>query len=131
MFRRPRAREPARAGLSEGSRSAADAPAGPGGQPSAPTLAHQWTLELGQRPEHVEHQAAAAVAEAIEGEVGALLEQAHAGTGGKPVAPPSASKASVNVFTRTKPALATVQGNYRLTAQGAATHARELARSSP
>ena len=66
MFRRPRAREPARAGVSEGSRSAADAPAGPGGQPSAPTLAHQWTLELGQRPEHVEHQAAAAVVVSIE-----------------------------------------------------------------
>ena len=62
-------------------------------------------------------EAAAAVAEAIESEVGALLEQAHAGSGGKPVAPASASKPSVNLFTRGKPAIATVQGNYRITAR--------------
>jgi benzoyl-CoA 2,3-epoxidase subunit A len=71
-------------------------------------------------------EAAAAVAEAIESEVGALLEQAHAGTGGKPVAPASASKASVNIFTRAKPALATVQGNHRITAQGASSDVRHI-----
>jgi len=71
-------------------------------------------------------EAAAAVAEAIESEVGALLEQAHAGSGGKPVAPASASKASVNIFTRAKPALATVQGNYRITAPGASSDVRHI-----
>jgi len=71
-------------------------------------------------------EAGASVAEAIESEVGALLEQAHSGTGGKPVAPASASKASVNIFTRAKPALATVQGNYRITAHGASSDVRHI-----
>jgi benzoyl-CoA 2,3-dioxygenase component A len=71
-------------------------------------------------------EAAAGVVEAIESEVGALLEQAHAGTGGKPVAPASAAKASVNIFTRGKPAIATVQGNYRITAQGASSDVRHI-----
>jgi benzoyl-CoA 2,3-epoxidase subunit A len=68
----------------------------------------------------------AGVAEAIEGEVGALLEQAHAGSGGKPVAPASASKPVVNLFTRSKPAIATVQGNYRITATGSLSDVRHI-----
>jgi benzoyl-CoA 2,3-dioxygenase component A len=71
-------------------------------------------------------EAAAAVVEAIEGEVGALLEKAHAGTGGKPVAPASASKATVNIFSRAKPAVATVQGNYRITAQHGSSDVRHI-----
>src|SRR5262245_61158196 len=71
-------------------------------------------------------EAAGAIEEAIESEVGSLLELAHAGTGGKPVAPASASKASVNIFTRAKPALAAVQGNYRITAQGASSDVRHI-----
>jgi benzoyl-CoA 2,3-epoxidase subunit A len=68
----------------------------------------------------------AGVAEAIEGEVGALLEQAHAGSGGKPVAPASASKPVVNLFTRSKPAIATVQGNFRITAAGSSSDVRHI-----
>jgi benzoyl-CoA 2,3-epoxidase subunit A len=49
-------------------------------------------------------------------EVAALLASAHAGAGGKAVAPPSADKAAVKLFTRSKPLVATVQGNFRLTA---------------
>ena len=71
-------------------------------------------------------EAAAAAAEAIEGEIGALLERAHSGTGGKLVAPASASKPTVNIFTRARPAIATVQGNYRITAQNGSSDVRHI-----
>ena len=71
-------------------------------------------------------EAAAGIAEAIEGEVGALLEKAHAGSGGKPIAPASASKPVINLFTRGKPAIATVQGNYRITAAGSSSEVRHI-----
>jgi benzoyl-CoA 2,3-epoxidase subunit A len=45
-----------------------------------------------------------------------LLALAHAGLGGKAVAPASAAKPAVNVFRRDKPAIAVVQGNFRITA---------------
>ena len=48
----------------------------------------------------------------------ALLEEARKGLGGKPVAPHSASKPTVNLYNRSKPANATVTGNFRLTACG-------------
>lgn len=53
--------------------------------------------------------------EALDDEVERLLAEAHSGVGGRSMAPASASKASVNLFNRLKPATATVQGNYRLT----------------
>ncbi|MBI3701681.1 MAG: benzoyl-CoA 2,3-epoxidase subunit BoxA [Afipia sp.] len=53
--------------------------------------------------------------EAIEDEVARLLEEARKGLGGKPVAPYSASKPTVNLYNRGKPAIATVTGNFRLT----------------
>ncbi len=53
--------------------------------------------------------------EAIDADVQALIDGAHLGAGGKSVAPASASKPSVNLFNRDKPAIATVTGNYRLT----------------
>ena len=64
--------------------------------------------ELGDA--HAEHSV-----EALEGEVEALLARAHTGVGGKAIAPASASKPSVNLFNRGKPAIATVTGIYRLT----------------
>ena len=45
----------------------------------------------------------------------ALLEEARKGLGGKPVAPHSAGKPTVNLYNRGKPATATVTGNFRLT----------------
>ena len=51
----------------------------------------------------------------LEGEAGDLLRAAHAGGGGRAAAPASASKPVVNLFTRAKPAVATVQGNFRIT----------------
>jgi benzoyl-CoA 2,3-dioxygenase component A len=69
---------------------------------------------------------ASAIAEAIEAEVGALLEAAHAGSGGKPVAPASAAKPTINLYTRQKAALATVQGNFRITASEAESDVRHI-----
>jgi benzoyl-CoA 2,3-epoxidase subunit A len=61
-------------------------------------------------------EAATATVQAVEDEVEKLLTSAHSGMGGKAVAPASASKPSVNLYRRDKPALATVQGNFRITA---------------
>jgi len=64
--------------------------------------------------------------EAHDEAVAALLAEAHKGTGGKPNAPKTASKASVNLYTPGKPATATVQGNYRLTAADSDTDVRHI-----
>ena len=53
--------------------------------------------------------------EALDSEVEKLLAAAHAGVGGKSKAPASASKPSINLFNLGHPAIASVQGNYRLT----------------
>lgn len=53
--------------------------------------------------------------EALDDTVAALLAEAHAGAGGAARPPASAAKPSVNMYTMDKPAVATVQGNYRLT----------------
>jgi benzoyl-CoA 2,3-dioxygenase component A len=71
-------------------------------------------------------EAAAAVSEAVEAEVGALLETAHAGSGGRPVAPVTADKPTINLYTRRKPAVATVQGNFRITAADAESDVRHI-----
>ena len=57
------------------------------------------------------------VIEALDDAVAALLAEAHAGAGGRAKAPASAAKPTVNLFTISKPTTATVQGNYRLTAE--------------
>ncbi|MFZ5731404.1 MAG: benzoyl-CoA 2,3-epoxidase subunit BoxA [Pseudomonadota bacterium] len=67
-----------------------------------------------------------AAIEALEDEIGALLEEARKGLGGKAVAPSSASKPTVNLYNRGKPARATVTGNFRLTAEGAESDIRHL-----
>lgn len=64
--------------------------------------------------------------EAIDDEVEALITTAHGGAGGKSAAPRSASKPSVNLFNRAKPAIATVTGSYRLTAEDASTDIRHV-----
>lgn len=53
--------------------------------------------------------------EALDDEMAKLLADAHAGAGGKAKAPPSAGKASINLYNLGNPAEMTVQGNYRLT----------------
>lgn len=64
--------------------------------------------------------------EAMEDEISSLLAEAHAGTGGKPVAPASAAKPSINLFSRSNPATATVQGNFRLTDPEAESDVRHI-----
>lgn len=64
--------------------------------------------------------------EAIDAEVDALLTKAHGGAGGKSVAPRTASKPSVNLYNREKPAVATVRGNYRLTHDTADNDVRHI-----
>jgi len=71
-------------------------------------------------------EAADAAIEALDDEVAALLAEAHQGAGGASKAPASASKPSVNLFTRSNAAVATVQGNYRLTAEGADSDVRHI-----
>jgi len=53
--------------------------------------------------------------EAIDDAVAALLAEAHKGAGGRPIAPSSAAKPSINLYNLGKPAVATVTGNISLT----------------
>ena len=53
--------------------------------------------------------------EGLDEDISALLAEAHSGTGGKPVAPATAGKPTINMYTLGKPARAKVQGNFRLT----------------
>ncbi|MEP0943329.1 MAG: benzoyl-CoA 2,3-epoxidase subunit BoxA [Rhizobiaceae bacterium] len=53
--------------------------------------------------------------EALDDDIAKLLAEAHAGAGGRAKAPVSASKASINLHSISKPAEMVVQGNYRLT----------------
>jgi benzoyl-CoA 2,3-epoxidase subunit A len=59
-------------------------------------------------------------------DVEALLASAHAGAGGKVIAPVSAAKPAVNLFRREKPAIATVQGNFRITADSTESDIRHI-----
>ena len=47
--------------------------------------------------------------------IAALLAEAHKGAGGKPRAPATAAKPTINLYTIGSPVEAVVQGNYRLT----------------
>jgi benzoyl-CoA 2,3-dioxygenase component A len=64
--------------------------------------------------------------EALDEAVAALLAEAHAGAGGRAKAPATATKPTINLYTLAKPAVATVQGNYRLTAKGADSDVRHI-----
>ncbi len=64
--------------------------------------------------------------EAIDAAVAQLLAEAHAGAGGRTRAPASASKPSVNLHPLSKPAEATVVGNYRLTAAESESDVRHI-----
>lgn len=64
--------------------------------------------------------------EALEDDVSKLLEEARKGLGGRPVAPRSASKPTVNLYNRARPATATVTGNFRLTDANADSDVRHI-----
>lgn len=84
-----------------------------------------WS-ELPAQEELPADEAAGAAIEALEDEVSALLEEARKGLGGKAPAPASASKPTVNLYNRGKPAKATVVGNFRLTHADAETDVRHI-----
>ena len=67
-----------------------------------------------------------AAMEALDAEVGAMLADAHKGSGGKAVAPQSAAKPSVSLYSRAKPLEAIVQGNFRITAAAADSDIRHI-----
>ncbi len=71
-------------------------------------------------------EASSAAVQAVEDEVEQMLAAAHAGTGGKAVAPHSAAKPAINLFRRDKPAVATVQGNFRITAADTGSDVRHI-----
>ena len=64
--------------------------------------------------------------ESIDQEIERLLAEAHQGVGGRSVAPVSASKPSINLFNRGRPAVATVHGNFRLTSEGTDSDVRHI-----
>jgi len=64
--------------------------------------------------------------EALDEAMAALLAEAHSGAGGRSKAPASASRPTVNLYTLGKPAEASVQGNYRLTAEGSDADVRHI-----
>ncbi|HEX8168091.1 MAG TPA: benzoyl-CoA 2,3-epoxidase subunit BoxA [Beijerinckiaceae bacterium] len=76
--------------------------------------------------EELPEEEAGAVIEALEDEVGAILAEARKGLGGKAAAPASASKPTVNLYNRGKPAQATVVGNFRLTDNAAENDVRHI-----
>jgi benzoyl-CoA 2,3-epoxidase subunit A len=91
------------------------------------TIEEQFSwAELPVQEELAEDSAAGAVIEAIEDEVGAILEEARKGLGGKAVAPASASKPTINLYNRNRPAEATVVGNFRLTHAEAENDVRHI-----
>ncbi len=83
-----------------------------------------WS-DLPVQEEIASNEAGGAI-EALEDDVGALLEEARKGLGGKPVAPVSASKPTVNLYNRGKPAKATITGNFRLTHADADSDVRHI-----
>ena len=93
------------------------------------TAAHSLAAQLGWNELPAQEdlgEAGAATPEGADDDVEKLLASAHAGVGGKVVAPASAAKPAVNLFRRDKPAIATVQGNFRITAAGTESDIRHI-----
>ncbi|WP_371061245.1 benzoyl-CoA 2,3-epoxidase subunit BoxA [Rhodosalinus sp. 5P4] len=86
---------------------------------------YEW-MELPEQADIAVPEGEDASVEALDEAMAALLAEAHAGTGGKPRAPATAAKPSVNLYNLGKPAEATVQGNYRLTAETSDSDVRHI-----
>ncbi|MCC0038763.1 MAG: benzoyl-CoA 2,3-epoxidase subunit BoxA [Brucellaceae bacterium] len=85
-----------------------------------------WTELPAQEDLSAETAASDTTAEALDDAVAALLAEAHAGAGGAARAPKSAARPTVNLYSSAKPAVATVQGNYRLTSDNADSDVRHI-----
>jgi len=64
--------------------------------------------------------------EADDAEVGALIDLAHAGVGGRAVAPASATRPVVNAYGRSSPAIATVERTIRVTSAAGESDVRHI-----
>lgn len=85
---------------------------------------YEW-LDLPEQEEISEKDGGENI-EALDDSIQALLNNAHSGAGGKAKAPASASKPTVNLYNLGNPAEATVQGNFRLTAENADSDVRHI-----
>ncbi len=90
------------------------------------TLEEQFSWEELPAQEDVATSDDSAAVETLEDDVAAILAEAHKGVGGKAVAPASATKPTVNLYNRGKPAIARVRGNFRITAADAETDTRHI-----
>lgn len=79
------------------------------------TLDQQFAFQELPAQQDLGQDEAATGLEALDDAMAALLADAHKGAGGKARAPASAAKPSINMYNLGKPAVARVQGNYRLT----------------
>ena len=86
---------------------------------------YEW-MELPEQEEIEVSNGSDVDTDGLEDAIAALLAEAHAGAGGKAKAPASASKPTVNMYNLAKPAEATVQGNYRLTAEDSDSDVRHI-----
>ncbi len=90
------------------------------------SLEDQFSWDELPAQEELESADGGAAVEALEDEIGALLAEARKGLGGKAMAPHSASKPTVNLYNRGKPARASVVGNFRLTDADADSDVRHI-----
>lgn len=93
---------------------------------TAYSLEEQFSWEELPEQQEIADGAGDETIEALEDEISALLAEAHSGTGGKAVAPASATKPSVNLYRRSAAASARVQGNLRLTEEGTGNDVRHI-----
>ena len=68
----------------------------------------------------------AEIAEAVDKEVSNMLKAAHAGAGGETRRPVTSSQPCVNLYSRSAPVVAQVQGNFRITDPGAESDVRHI-----
>ena len=79
------------------------------------SLEAQYEWEEMPEQEDLGGDEASTSVEALDDAVAKLLAEAHSGAGGKAKAPASAQKPTINMYNLGRPAVAKVQGNYRLT----------------
>ncbi len=94
-------------------------------QPYSLEAQFEWE-ELPEQEEDLGLDGADGSDEAREEEVQSLLAEAHEGAGGQSRAPASASKPSINLYSRAAPAIASVAGNFRITHQDSKSDIRHI-----
>lgn len=83
-------------------------------------------------PEEVElvpniaSRTSAAAEDALEAEASTILKQAHVGQGGRVVAPFSAARPHINLYSRENAVTARVAGNFRITGEGTESDIRHI-----